>query len=218
MTTILRLFLFLLLTPVFGIVAQAAGTVQDSFRVVDVGFRTQSIVLQTIEAENCNYDSSGALLQQRKSQDGESADEDRLSELNILRSTGSAWPLFSFLAEFFATNKGATALSTYRKTTAGETFQHYGYKQQAANFQGGLRPGGFATTADGLTGVKARSGLSLPHATPPNAVYTVTPQAGTVVRVNPITKAEFGQPGGLPEFQFPNGTGAGTVSGPRTLP
>ena len=117
-----------------------------------------------------------------------------------------------------ATNKTTTSLSTYRKTTAGETFQHYGYKEQATNFQNGLRPGGFATTADGLTGASAKSGLSLPHATPPNAVYTVTPKPGTVVRVNPVAEPKFGQPGGLPEFQFPSGTGPGTVSGPRTLP
>jgi RHS repeat-associated protein len=116
-----------------------------------------------------------------------------------------------------ATSVESTALSTFRRTTADETFQHYGYAEQAGGFSGGLRPGGFATTVEGLSGAQARSGLALPHATPPNAVYTVTPQPGTWVRVNPVSEANFGQPGGLPEFQFPNGTGAGTVSGPNLL-
>lgn len=111
-----------------------------------------------------------------------------------------------------------TALSTYRYTTAGESFVHYGYAEHAAGFAGGLRPGGYATTATGLSGAEARAGLALPHATPPNAVYQVTPSPGTSIRVNPIASPQFGQQGGLPEFQFPLGTGAGTVSGPTRLP
>lgn len=118
----------------------------------------------------------------------------------------------------FAAKSSSTALSTFRQTTAGESFLHYGYAEQAAGFAGGLRSGGFATTASGLSGVEARAGLSLPRAVPPNAVYTVTPQPGTVIRVNPVTAPQFGQPGGLPEFQFPWGTGPGTISGPRPIP
>ena len=117
------------------------------------------------------------------------------------------------------TGRGRTAeISTFRETVAGETFSHYGYSEQAAGFAGGLRPGGFATTAGGLTGVEARAGLSLPHATAPNAVYIVSPTPGTLVCVNPVAASKFGQLGGLPEFQFPLGTGPGTVSGPRILP
>jgi hypothetical protein len=112
----------------------------------------------------------------------------------------------------------STSLSTFRQTTAGETFLHYGYAEQAAGFSGGLRPNGFATTVGGLSGTEARAGLSLPRAVPPNAVYTVAPQPGTVIRVNPVTAPQFGQPGGLPEFQFPFGTGPGTISGPRSIP
>jgi hypothetical protein len=52
----------------------------------------------------------------------------------------------------------------------------------------------------------------------PNAVYTVTPQPGTLININPIVKPQFGQPGGLPEFQFLLGATHGTVSGPRELP
>jgi len=112
----------------------------------------------------------------------------------------------------------STALSTFRQTTAGESFLHYGYAEQAAGFAGGLRPGGFATTASGLTGAEARAGLALPRAVPPNAVYTVTPTPGTTIRGNPVTSPQFGQPGGLPEFQFPLGTGPGTISSPRPIP
>lgn len=112
----------------------------------------------------------------------------------------------------------STALSTYRQTTAGETFLHYGYAENAAQFAGGLRPNGFATTASGLSGAEAQTGLSLRQVIPPNAVYTVTPSPGTLIRVNPVTARQFGQPGGLPEFQFPLGTGPGTVSGPTLLP
>jgi hypothetical protein len=112
----------------------------------------------------------------------------------------------------------STALSTYRYTQDGETFFHYGYAQQAGNFAGGLRPGGYATNIGGLTGSEAQAGLALPHATAPDAVYVVSPQPGTLVRVNPVADAKFGQSGGLPEFQFPAGTHSGTVSQPRALP
>ena len=111
-----------------------------------------------------------------------------------------------------------TALSPYRMTTAGEAFYHYGYAENAASFESGLRPGGFATSVEGLSGAGAQSGLALPRPTaPPNAVYTVTPQPGTWMRVNPITEPQFGQSGGLPEFQFLYGTGPGTVSSPMPI-
>lgn len=111
-----------------------------------------------------------------------------------------------------------TGLSTFRYTTSGETFFHYGYAEQASNFAGGLRAGGYATTEGGLAGAEAQAGLALPHASAPNAVYTVTPSPGTLIRGNPIAEPNFGQPGGLPEFQFPSGTGPGTVSGPSLIP
>jgi RHS repeat-associated protein len=108
-----------------------------------------------------------------------------------------------------------TALSTYRRTTAGETFYHYGYASQAARFLGGLVPNGWATSLPGLSGARAKSGLALPFDAPRDAVYTVTPARGTWVRANPVAEAKYGQPGGLPEYQFPNGTGPGTVAAPR---
>jgi RHS repeat-associated protein len=107
-----------------------------------------------------------------------------------------------------------TALSPYRFTQPDETFFHHGYASQAESFANGLRPGAYATDVEGLNGAEAQAGLALPHSTPPDAVYTVTPTPGTFVRVNPIARPDFGQPGGKPEFQFIFGTRPGTVSGP----
>jgi RHS repeat-associated protein len=117
-----------------------------------------------------------------------------------------------------AAEGGEAALSTLRQSSAGEQFFHYGYAEQAANFEQGILPGGYGTTAEGLSGAEAQSGLALPHPTPPNAVYTVSPPPGTWVQVNPTAAGAFGQPGGLPEVQFIYGTGPGTVSGPVSLP
>jgi RHS repeat-associated protein len=114
--------------------------------------------------------------------------------------------------------EGTTALSTYRQTSPGETYFHYGQLKDAPKFEAGLRPGGFATTAGGLTGAEAKSGLALPHTDPPNAVYVVMPQPGTMIRINPRTAPKYGQFGGLPEVEFPLGTGSGTVSGPQSIP
>ena len=47
----------------------------------------------------------------------------------------------------------------YRMTTEGETFFHDGYAENAASFEGGLRPGGFATSAGDLSGAEAQSGI-----------------------------------------------------------
>ena len=99
--TILRIILFFLLAPVFAILAQAAGTFQDEFCIVDTDSRTESLVLDNTDTEICNYDSSGALLHQRKSID----DEDNLNQSGELEASTPKWPLFSFLAEFVATNK-----------------------------------------------------------------------------------------------------------------
>ncbi len=117
-----------------------------------------------------------------------------------------------------AVENTSTALSTFRYTSDGETFFHYGYAEHAVSFENGLQPGGYATTIEGLSGPEAKSGLSLRHAIPPNAVYTITPNAGSLIRVNPVAEPLFGQPGKLPEVQFPMGTQPGTVSKPNLIP
>jgi hypothetical protein len=111
----------------------------------------------------------------------------------------------------------STALSTYRMTTTGESFFHYGSASQAQNFAGGLRANSFATSLGDLSPQQAQAGLALPHASLPDAVYTVTPRTGTWINMNPMADPKFGQPGGLPEYLFPNGTSPGTVSVPRNL-
>jgi RHS repeat-associated protein len=112
----------------------------------------------------------------------------------------------------------STAISPYRYTQAGETFQHYSSVQHAESLATGLRPGSYSTTARVLSGVEAQRGLALPQVNPPNAVYTVSPPAGTPIRVNPITRPQFGQPGGLPEVEFILGSPQGSVSGPTLIP
>jgi len=101
MTTILRFALFFLLAPAFAIVAQAAGSVQVDFCVVGASFQTETVILDTVDGANCNYDASDALLQQRRSLDGKAVDEHDLES----EAVGATEPLFSFLAEFVATNK-----------------------------------------------------------------------------------------------------------------
>jgi RHS repeat-associated protein len=114
-----------------------------------------------------------------------------------------------------AAEGSATAAGT---TVESDVFFHYGYMADVDNFAGGLRPGSFATTEGNLTGAEAQSGLALPHETVPNAAYPVTPTPGTpIVGPTPAAPAN-GQPGGLPEVQFPQGTGPGTVGSPRPVP
>lgn len=108
MITILRFILFFLLTPVFAVVAQAAGAVQDDFRIVDADLRAESVVLGSLDGQTFNYDSSGALLQQRSSLDGKATDEDDQGRSLAKEASEAAQPLFSFLAEFVAAKNAPT--------------------------------------------------------------------------------------------------------------
>lgn len=101
---------------------------------------------------------------------------------------------------------------------ASATLFHYGYIENESMFAGGLRAGSFATTDGGLTGAEAQSMLALPHELPPNAVYPVTPEPGTLMIGPTRVEPEFGQPGGGLQVQFPNGTGPGTVGAPKPIP
>ncbi len=113
---------------------------------------------------------------------------------------------------------GASTTTVTGTTAAGDTFTHYGFVSDADSFANGLRPGSFATTSSGLTGEEAQSGLSLPHATVPDAAYPITPEPGTPIIGPSPAQPAFGQPGGLPEVQFPQGTAPGTVGPPRPIP
>ena len=101
MITILRFILFFLFAPVFAVLVQAAEAAQHSFSIVDADFRAESVVLDSVDTGIYTYDSVGALLQQRSSIDGKD-DSSGYEELEILAEAQS---FFSFLAEFFATNK-----------------------------------------------------------------------------------------------------------------
>ena len=107
-----------------------------------------------------------------------------------------------------------TRLLGYAVTAEGAVYFHYGYAADAALFEGGILAGRFATTEGGLTAVEAQEGLSLPGAILRDARYTVTPKARTLVTRPTPAAPQFGQPGGLPEVQFPWGTTPGTVSSP----
>ena len=109
------------------------------------------------------------------------------------------------------------AVSVFRYTHVGETFQHYSYVEHAEGLMNGLRPGSYGTTVERLTGVGAQRGLALPRNLPPDAVYTISPPAGTLIRVNPITHPKFEQLGGLPEVEFILGTSPGSISGPTLI-
>jgi len=109
MITILRFTLFFLLAPVCAIVAQAVGAFHDDFHTVDTHSAAESIILESVDGEIFSYDSSGALLQQRRSIEG----EDDLSRYEELETSGAIQPLFAFLAEFVATNKGLSKVDDF---------------------------------------------------------------------------------------------------------
>jgi len=103
-----------------------------------------------------------------------------------------------------------------------QAFRHYGYAEDAAKFQGGLRPGSYATHNRGrpMHGPTAQNRLALPNEAPPNAYYKV--------RVGPETPVGGPRPvsptaippraGGGIEYTFPRGTSPGSVEGPFLIP
>ena len=105
MISILRCILFFLLAPAFAIVVQAAGAVQDDFRIVDAGFRVETVTLDKLDGGICNYDSNGALLQQSRSLDGKHADDDEIGQYGELERSGAAQPFVSFFAELVAAKR-----------------------------------------------------------------------------------------------------------------
>ena len=104
--------------------------------------------------------------------------------------------------------------SVNRLSQPGETFFHYGYAEDAVNFQGGLRPGGFATPNPNLSGQGAQGVLNLaPGRVPRNAMYPVQPVPGTpIIGPRPVVG------GSGYEVLFPNGTAPGTIGPPTAVP
>lgn len=103
-----------------------------------------------------------------------------------------------------------------------QTFRHYGYAEDAAKFEGGLRPGGFATHNRGrpMHGQTAQDRLALPHEAPPNAYYKVRVGPETpVTGPGPVSSTTVPpRGGGGIEYTFPRGTPPGSVEGPFPIP
>lgn len=150
MITILRFILFFLLAPAFAIVAHAAGAVQDDFRIVDAGLRAESVIPEGADGKICSYDSSGALLHQSKSIEG----EDDLIEYGELKTSGARRPLFSFLAEFVATNRTpsqfARGLQGSGSYPGVDTFKDITLKKGTVIYGGAPGQSNFYTTASAL--------------------------------------------------------------------
>jgi hypothetical protein len=102
------------------------------------------------------------------------------------------------------------------------TYRHYGYAEDASKFEGGLRPGGYATHSRGrpMTGASAQVRLALPHERPPNAYYKITVGPGVrVVGPGPVRPTAIpSRQGGGTEYVFPDGTPPGSVEGPFAIP
>lgn len=130
MTTILRFFLFFLLAPAFSIVVQAAGTFQDDFRIIDAGIYSESVILDSVDGGICSYDSSGTLLHQRKSINGED-DRNRYGEFE---TAGAIQPLFAFWGKFVATNR---QVSNLRNLKAADVNAEFIAKGQSSPFASG---------------------------------------------------------------------------------
>lgn len=133
MATIFRFILFFLLAPAFAIVAQAAGVVQDDFRIVDTVLKAESVILENVDDAIFKYDTSGALLHHRSSING----EDDLNEYEELETSGAVEPLFSFLAEIVA-----------EKTLPGPTFGSSLADVSKSVFKQGRLPDNFITKAE----------------------------------------------------------------------
>jgi len=113
-------------------------------------------------------------------------------------------------------------------TQEGDEFIHYGFARHAESFEGGVRPGGYATPSDGtiMTARTATQRLALPRSAPPDSYYVARPALGTPIqgprRVLPILRFEGWHPifriGLGREVIFPQGTRAGSVLGPYGLP
>lgn len=213
MITILRLILFFLFAPAFAVVAQTVGTFQDDFRIVDTDFRTESVILESVDGGICNYDSSGALLHQRKNIDGE-GDLNRQGELEI---SGAARTLVSFLAKFVAANNAipstlARVVPDNAVTRASGTLGRSNADDVFVTAAEDIRGLNFAQIAERLTIQPSSTGFRITEfATPPNGLAT------------PINRLDDGfigggrTTGGAREFVIPNGPippGATT----RTIP
>jgi hypothetical protein len=102
-------------------------------------------------------------------------------------------------------------------------FRHYGYADDAPHFEQGIKPGGYATHARGrpMSGIVAQQRLALPHEQPPDAYYRITIDPTRTPVEGPRAVLPMAIPprhGGGVEYIFPDGTPAGSVEGPFSIP
>lgn len=149
--------------------------------------------------------------------------------IEAIKATARAVPAASLSATQLAMDLGlqgvnlqlSSEYTAQRDSLPGEVFYHYSQSRYAASFANGLKPSTYVTTVSNLTGSEAHEQLSLPHADPPDAVYTVTLPAGTPIAWNPLhptAKPKFGRLGGAPEFIVLQQTPPGSVSAPQPIP
>lgn len=118
------------------------------------------------------------------------------------------------------------ARSTIRHTLLG--FYPYGYARHSSSFEGGMRPGSYATPLERpiMNARAAQQGLASLRSEPPDAYYLVRPDPGTAIQgprmVLPVVRFQGWRPilrlGLGREARFRFGTGRGTVSGPFAIP
>ena len=109
---------------------------------------------------------------------------------------------------FPGTVQGPGAISTVE-----EVYWHY-TNVELSNPEAGLWPGSSTTDRPDYFQDEASQGLGIP---PPEYVYPIRPQPGyPVVDAGETPEGGWG-PGGLPDFQFPNGSGPNSVGPQRPI-
>ncbi|MGF1530570.1 MAG: DUF4258 domain-containing protein [Puniceicoccaceae bacterium] len=196
MLMILRFFLFFFLAPVFAIAAQVTGSLQDGISVVNADFRSESVVLEFFEGGFFNYDSSGALLQQRRSLDGKADDDDQIG-LDNLETTDAELSVFGFFSELVAARTTSEASApvgrlgnpmnvpgpqNVRTTIGGREFSGHALDQMQGR---GIMPSVVDNTIRQGTNFPTRAGTTGFYDSVNNVRVIVNSETGRVVTVIP---------------------------------
>lgn len=109
------------------------------------------------------------------------------------------------------------------RSAPGDTFKRFSAYRNDRRVKSdrSLLPGTYATTEADARNVKTGSDAvrryALPDPAPASNVFTIRPHGGTIMQRG-IVEPAYDQPGGGVEVLFADGTQAGTVSGPITIP
>lgn len=110
------------------------------------------------------------------------------------------------------------------KAAKKKVYRHYGYAKDASSFKDALwKKRAYATTAAGrpMSGRVAQDKLALKHPEPPDCYYLVTIDPKEITVRGPTIERPCKNPprkGGGGVYFFPNGTPAGSVTGPFRIP